>query len=95
MAKAVPRSSQKARRKTVGSAANSYAVSEHIVTGDTATDSARAAHLRYVSDQQPGRTRRRVNDEFVYHDPHGNIINDRIELERIKGIAIPPAWKKV
>jgi DNA topoisomerase I len=90
----VPRSLQRAQQKTVESATNSSAIGEH-TAGETAEDSAKTAHLRYVSDRQPGLTRHRVNDEFVYRDLHGHIINDRNELQRIRAIAIPPAWKSV
>jgi DNA topoisomerase-1 len=56
---------------------------------------ARAVGLRYVSDAMPGITRRRVGRAFSYRDPEGRLIRDRLELARIKRLAIPPAWSDV
>jgi DNA topoisomerase I len=56
---------------------------------------ARAAGLRYVSDSQPGITRRRAGNAFSYRAPDGQIITDRAELARIRALAIPPAWTDV
>jgi DNA topoisomerase-1 len=56
---------------------------------------ARAARLRYVSDRQPGITRRRVAGGFSYRDPRGKVIRDASELARIKALAVPPAWTDV
>ena len=63
--------------------------------GDDPARAARSAHLRYVSDQQPGITRERGRDGFIYRDPAGAVITDREELGRIKRIAVPPAWTHV
>jgi DNA topoisomerase-1 len=56
---------------------------------------ARTARLRYVSDRQPGITRRRVAGGFTYRDPRGKVIRDASELKRIKALAVPPAWTDV
>jgi DNA topoisomerase I len=56
---------------------------------------ARAAGLRYVSDDRPGITRRRVGRGFSYREPDGRPIRDRELLRQIAAIAIPPAWKQV
>jgi DNA topoisomerase-1 len=56
---------------------------------------AREAGLRYVTDDRPGITRRRAGKGFSYRDPYGERITDRRELERIRDIAIPPAWTSV
>ena len=56
---------------------------------------AKAAGLRYVSDRQPGITRRRVAGGFTYRDPKGKVIRDAAELVRIKALAVPPAWTDV
>lgn len=54
---------------------------------------ARAAQLRYVSDDRPGITRRRIGEKrFSYRDPSGAAIRDSAKLQRIKSLAIPPAW---
>lgn len=56
---------------------------------------AREAGLRYVSDEAPGITRRRRGQGFSFHAPDGSLIRDADERERIKGLAIPPAWTDV
>lgn len=58
-------------------------------------ETARAAGLRYVSDAQPGIQRKRVGKHFSYIGRDGKPIRDPQELERIKKIGIPPAWKQV
>ncbi|WP_052343771.1 DNA topoisomerase IB [Kallotenue papyrolyticum] len=56
---------------------------------------ARAAGLRYVNDQMPGIRRERVGDTFRYRDPQGRLISDKRTLERIRKLAIPPAYTDV
>lgn len=56
---------------------------------------ARLAGLRYVTDAVAGITRRRVGRGFSYRDPSGERIDDPEEIERIKAIAVPPAWEDV
>lgn len=58
---------------------------------------ARAAGLRYVSDRRPGirREREREGDAFRYVGPDGEPIHDATTLDRIKSLAIPPAWTDV
>ena len=68
--------------------------------GDTkvAADSLEAAEdadLRYVSDDQPGFSRRRKGEEFEYFDAKRKPIRDEQRLLRIKRLAIPPAWSDV
>jgi len=61
---------------------------------DTAA-SAQAANLRYVSDRRPGIRRRRRGRGFVYLDPDGRPVRDPAELDRIRRLAVPPAWTDV
>jgi DNA topoisomerase-1 len=56
---------------------------------------ARAAGLRYTPDDGPGITRRRAGKGWSYRDPDGAVIRDPEQLERIRGIVIPPAWTDV
>ena len=56
---------------------------------------AKAAGLRYVSDQKPGISRRKKGGEFVYHDQNGRRIRNAALLKRIRSIVIPPAWDRV
>ncbi|WP_266367296.1 DNA topoisomerase IB [Tellurirhabdus rosea] len=56
---------------------------------------AKAVKLQYVSDSMPGITRQPEGDRFVYHDPKGEEITDEATLERIRQMALPPAWERV
>lgn len=56
---------------------------------------ARAAHLRYVNDDEPGIHRVRAGKGFGYVGPDGARIHDKATLERIKALVIPPAWTDV
>lgn len=58
-------------------------------------ESAKAAGLRYVSDERPGIRRKKAGKSFTYLDVDGNTIHDPEELKRIKALAIPPAWTDV
>jgi DNA topoisomerase-1 len=55
-------------------------------------EAAEDAGLRYVSDEQPGYTRKAKGDDFEYFDVEGKPISDEQRLLRIKRLAIPPAW---
>src|SRR5438046_491094 len=57
--------------------------------------SARAAGLRYVSDQSPGLRRERVGKGFTYGDSGGGTVADAETIGRIKRLAVPPAWSDV
>jgi DNA topoisomerase-1 len=58
-------------------------------------EAAKEAGLRYVSDDQPGYTRKQKGDEFEYFDTHGKPITDEARLLRIRRLAIPPAYTDV
>jgi DNA topoisomerase-1 len=59
-------------------------------------ESAKIAGLRYVSDVRTQGIRRIGSQKrFRYVDPQGRSIGDRAELQRIKALVIPPAWKDV
>lgn len=45
--------------------------------------------------EQPGIRRVKRGRGFSYHDATGELIADEEELERIRGLAIPPAWEDV
>ena len=62
---------------------------------DAAIAHARAAGLRYVSDLDPGYTRRRAGSGFSYRDPQGRAVRDADELQRIRALAVPPAYTEV
>jgi DNA topoisomerase I len=54
-----------------------------------------AAGLRYVSDDTAGIVRTGRPGRFRYRAPSGKYIKDTKILKRIRGLAIPPAWKDV
>ncbi|MBV9718233.1 MAG: DNA topoisomerase IB [Candidatus Eremiobacteraeota bacterium] len=56
---------------------------------------AREAGLRYIDDRRPGITRRRRGRHFAYYNPDGSPLRDPREIERIKALAIPPAYSEV
>ena len=56
---------------------------------------ATAAQLRYVSDERPGLRRVRRGKSFRYLGPDGETVRDSGTLQRIRAIAIPPAWTDV
>jgi DNA topoisomerase-1 len=58
-------------------------------------EAARAAGLRYVTDDQPGITRVPRDDGFAFHRPDGSAVADERALDRIRKLAIPPAWTDV
>ena len=62
------------------------------------TDSAQAASaagLRHVLDTAPGLRRRGNGAGFRYADADGNAVDDDATLQRIRALAIPPAWTDV
>ena len=55
-----------------------------------------AAGLRYVSDVDPGITRRKASASgWNYRKPDGSTVSDEKTLDRIRKLAIPPAWTDV
>jgi DNA topoisomerase I len=59
------------------------------------TDVAESAGLTYVTDEAKGITRERAGDGFRYFKPNGQPLEDEAALERIRKLAIPPAWTDV
>jgi len=51
--------------------------------------------LVWVSDQAPGIRRIRVGDDFAYVGPDGKRVRKAAELQRIRALAIPPAYEDV
>lgn len=51
--------------------------------------------LRYCNDNEPGLRRRRAGKGFRYLDENGRLISNVRTLDRIKSLAIPPAWTDV
>lgn len=59
------------------------------------TVAAKAAGLRYVSDDKPGIRRERHGETFRYFDKDGKPVEEEAVLARIKALVIPPAWTDV
>jgi DNA topoisomerase-1 len=57
--------------------------------------SAQAARLRYVSDSEPGIRRLKRGKGFLYVGADGERVTDETTLDRIRSLAIPPAWSDV
>jgi DNA topoisomerase-1 len=58
-------------------------------------DAAESAGLIYVSDEEPGIRRRKSGKGFTYVLPGGSKVEDKATLERIRTLAIPPAYTDV
>lgn len=58
-------------------------------------EAAEAAGLVYVSDEERGIRRERKGDGFAYFKPNGDPLTDEAALERIRKLAIPPAYTDV
>ncbi|MFL6261808.1 MAG: DNA topoisomerase IB [Thermoanaerobaculia bacterium] len=58
-------------------------------------ESAKAAGLRYVTDDEPGIRRQKRGKGLTFVDPQGRTVKDEKTLERIRKLAIPPAWTDV
>jgi DNA topoisomerase-1 len=54
-----------------------------------------SAGLRYSLDCEPGIRRRGSSPHFEYVDVHGRVARDAEALNRIRRLAIPPAWTDV
>jgi DNA topoisomerase-1 len=53
------------------------------------------AGLVYVHHEDPGVSRRRSKLGFDFYDADGRPVTDEATLERIRKLAIPPAWEQV
>jgi DNA topoisomerase-1 len=53
------------------------------------------AGLRFVADSDPGISRRKRGKLFCYVGPDGREIRDSKTMNRIRALAIPPAWTEV
>ncbi|NBJ09723.1 DNA topoisomerase IB [Microvirga arsenatis] len=68
------------------------ATSENIVDP---RDAAETAGLTYVSDEEPGIRRKKSGKGFTYLKPDGSKVTDKATLDRIRSLAIPPAYTDV
>jgi DNA topoisomerase-1 len=56
---------------------------------------AASAELVYVSDEEPGIRRKSAGRSFFYVDAKGDKLGEGAAVERIRSLAIPPAWTDV
>jgi DNA topoisomerase-1 len=68
---------------------------DKIVVAPDPVEVAEEAGLRYVSDEQPGYTRKKKGNDFDYFDLEGKKITDETRLLRIRRLAVPPAYQDV
>ena len=74
------------------------AAMENVVLDKAADDAGQAAAsagLVYVTDAEPGFTRRRAGKSFAFYGLDGRRITDPGTVERIRKLAIPPAYREV
>lgn len=53
------------------------------------------AGLIHSTDEEPGITRRRRGKGFSFHTPDGQLVRSTKEKQRLKALAIPPAYREV
>jgi DNA topoisomerase-1 len=63
--------------------------------GKALAQEAHDAGLRYSSDEKPGLNRKLCGKHFVFFRENGTRIKDPAEVERIRRLAIPPAYRDV
>jgi DNA topoisomerase-1 len=62
---------------------------------DPGAEAAHEAGLVYTTDDEPGMRRVRRGKSTVYFGPDGKRVRDAAVLDRIRSLAIPPAWEHV
>nr|WP_041764219.1 DNA topoisomerase IB [Pseudoxanthomonas suwonensis] len=67
----------------------------HTADPEAARRDADRAGLIYVADTDPGIRRRKQGRGFCYRDADGKVVRGREDLDRIRALAIPPAWTDV
>lgn len=80
---------------TTGSASRSRPVLTARSLAQDAAGGETPRGLVWVSDQAPGIRRIRVGDDFAYVGLDGKRVRKAVELQRIRALAIPPAYEEV
>ena len=65
------------------------------IPASTAETIANCDELRYSSDSEPGLRRRRAGTGFTYVGADGKRVKDEATIQRIRKLAIPPAYRDV
>lgn len=86
---------QPGRRATRPPPRPSISVDAQTASAGEVEREARQAGLIHVTDEQPGFHRRRCGRGFTYIRPDGHTLRDEGIRDRIKALAIPPAWTDV
>jgi DNA topoisomerase-1 len=81
--------------KLLGMAHRPALVSNVLALEAQSRAAARSAGLRYTDDRRPGIRRERKRALFSYVDPAGKRLSETRTLDRIRMLAIPPAWNDV
>jgi DNA topoisomerase I len=68
---------------------------KHLLVPADPLTSAKTAHLRYVTGEEPGILRRRRGKGFYYIGVDSRPVRDQATLTRIRSLVIPPAWENV
>lgn len=66
-----------------------------VTQAEDPAEAAQEAGLVYTTDQEPGIRRVRKGKGFAYVGPDDKPMTDASTLDRIRALAIPPAWKEV
>lgn len=82
-------------RAAEGRAADGRAAEGLPLPSEEAVEAAEEAGLRWTGDDRPGIRRVRTRGRPRYVGPDGKRIEDEATLERIRRLAIPPAWTDV
>ncbi len=86
----------RARTNRVQGSSESCRNASRVVTAAaTSRHASRKAGLLFVSDQSKGILRQRRGRSFCYVGPSGRVLRSVSVLERIRKLAIPPAWENV
>ena len=64
-------------------------------TSELGEATAKSAGLTYVNDHEPGIRREVGRHGTDYFDPHGKPVRGEAALDRLRRLAIPPAWTDV
>jgi DNA topoisomerase-1 len=70
-------------------------VARDVAVSDIPLEDVKAAGLTYVTDLDAGIRRKKAGHGFNYLKPDGRPVTDEPTLDRIRKLAIPPAWTDV
>lgn len=66
-----------------------------VISEISPADSAQCAGLTYLAAEKLGICRRRAGHGFAYRGRSGKAVTDSATIDRIRALAIPPAWREV